>query len=288
MTSAARVIGMCCGLLAAVVTGEARAQHHGSHGAVNPPPPRAGKQPRGASAAGEGETSVGNVRETAAWPEPVADNMVFWFVLFELLEYQTSEDGGEATWDLVGWVGGDYNRFWFKTEGAQNVTSRRGEFDVQAVYGRLITPFFDFQAGLRYNQARHDEGDVPWRVSASIGLQGISPLRFELEPTIFISHKGEVSGRLTATRSILLTQRAVLQGRFETEAAVQEVKELGVGSGLNNITLGLRLRYDLWRELSPYIGVSWTRSLFETADLVRAADEPVGRVSFVAGLRVWL
>ena len=33
---------------------------------------------------------------------------------------------------------------------------------------------------------------------------------------------------------------------------------------------------------------AWTRSLFGTADLARAAGVPPGRLSFVVGLRIWL
>jgi copper resistance protein B len=56
-----------------------------------------------------------------------------------------------------------------------------------------------------------------------------------------------------------------------------------IGSGLSDIEAGLRLRYEIRRELAPYIGVHWVRRFGETADL--AADDSETR--FVAGVRVW-
>jgi len=60
-----------------------------------------------------------------------------------------------------------------------------------------------------------------------------------------------------------------------------------LGSGLANTELGLRLRYEIVRQFAPYIGVSWSRSYGNTADLVREEDGDVSEARFVAGIRVW-
>ncbi len=69
--------------------------------------------------------------------------------------------------------------------------------------------------------------------------------------------------------------------------ALQDVPEWGVGSGLGDLELGARLRYELRRELAPYVGVSWDRRLGETADFVRAAGGDVSEATLVAGIRAW-
>ena len=56
-----------------------------------------------------------------------------------------------------------------------------------------------------------------------------------------------------------------------------------IGSGLSDIEAGLRLRYEIRRELAPYVGVHWVRRFGETADF--ASDDSETR--FVAGVRVW-
>ena len=60
-----------------------------------------------------------------------------------------------------------------------------------------------------------------------------------------------------------------------------------VGSGLNDIEAGLRLRYEIERKVAPYVGVSWTNRFSTAADFARAAGEDASEVYFVFGLRLW-
>ena len=120
------------------------------------------------------------------------------------------------------------------------------------------------------------------------GLAGAgAPYWFEVEATAYISEDGDLSAALEAEYDLLLSQRLILQPRFETSIAVQEVEEYGVGQGINDIELGLRLRYEIRREFAPYIGVSWSRKIGETADLAEDEGEDTDVISFVAGVRVW-
>jgi copper resistance protein B len=59
------------------------------------------------------------------------------------------------------------------------------------------------------------------------------------------------------------------------------------GTGLSDIDMGLRLRYEFSRKFAPYIGVTYVSKFGGTADFVRAAGESVSDVRFTAGLRVW-
>jgi copper resistance protein B len=118
-------------------------------------------------------------------------------------------------------------------------------------------------------------------------LEGLAPYWFEVEATGYVSEDGDVSAGLEAEYDLLLSQRLILQPRFETSVAVQQVKKYGVGQGINDIELGARLRYEFRRELAPYIGVSWHRKLGKTKDLAQEEGEDTDVISFVAGLRVW-
>lgn len=69
--------------------------------------------------------------------------------------------------------------------------------------------------------------------------------------------------------------------------AAQVVEARGIGQGFNDVTVGLRLRYEIKREFAPYIGVVWSRKLGETADLARREDDQVRNAAVVAGVRVW-
>jgi copper resistance protein B len=218
------------------------------------------------------------------WASPVADDETFSFFLAEILEYRLSEDGGEGRWDTYGWRGGDYNRVWVKSEGG--VSGGEGQADFQLAYGRLVSQYFDFQAGIRYEQLWGEDSDQS-RVLASIGLQGLARYFFEAEPTLFVSPEGDISGRFTGAFDLLLTQRLILQPRFEAEVAVQDQEKFGMGSGLNDIDVGLRLRYEISREFAPYVGVNFRELYGETARYARESGEDTLQWSFVTGVRMW-
>jgi copper resistance protein B len=208
------------------------------------------------------------------------------FALAEVLEYAPDGIERPIQYDLLGWTGGASNRLWAKAEGAHGTRAGGGETELQLLYGRLITPWWDGQVGLKVD-ARYGEGDTRTRTSLAVGVQGLAPGWFEVEPTLFVSQAGDVSASLTTSYDVLVTQRLVLQPRLETSAALQAVPEFGVGSGVNDVDLALRLRYEFRRELAPYIGVSWTRRFGGTADLARTAGAPVRESAVVAGLRLW-
>ena len=220
-------------------------------------------------------------------PDPVSDRATFGLLLFDNSEFQRATGPSAFRWDMFGWRGGDVHRFWFKSEGRQSTSSSEGsEFEVQALYGKLIAPFFDLQAGVRFDQRLRPNSD-PSRIYAVIGLQGLSPYRFEIEPAIFLSQKGQVSGRLTATYDILLSQRLILQPRLETNFAAQKDEEIGIGAGWNDAEVGVRLRYEVRREFAPYVGVTWKESFGATHRLTTQAGGDSAHTVVVAGARVW-
>jgi copper resistance protein B len=237
-----------------------------------------------------GEGSQPNLDGGEAWPSPVMDSETYGLFLADLLEYEPSSSSGESgniNWDLLAWRGGDISRIWFKSEGRQNATlNRGGEGDVRLLYGHLISPFFDVQAGVRYE--RGWGRDAASRFQAVLSLQGLAPYSFDIEPELYISNRGEVSFRFTAEQDFLFTQRLILQPRLETGVSLQSVPSFGEGAGLNDLTLGARLRYEFWREFAPYVGVSWENQFGGTADFSRRAGRSVRSLSAVAGLRVWI
>ncbi|MES2307698.1 MAG: copper resistance protein B [Verrucomicrobiota bacterium] len=221
------------------------------------------------------------------WHPPVMDQNINSYAVADKLEYGVGRGADLFIWDMQGWVGGDYDKFWWKTEGQQQ-TSRdlAGETEVQALYSRLITPFWFAQGGVRRDEAWGPGGEQG-RTFAVLGLQGLSPYRFDLEPALFISEEGDVSASLTATYDILLTQRLILQPRLDFDAAVQSVEKFGVGEGVNSVGLGLRLRYEIRREFAPYVGVEWLQQFDETAKFSRNNRERTEDLRFVFGVRLW-
>ena len=219
------------------------------------------------------------------WPRPIGDNRTYYLLLLDQLEYRANDGEDTFNWDGIGWVGGDYQRLWIKTEGDVGLDTGDGEAELQLLYGKLISPFFDLQAGIKYDQVYSSDGG-PGRASGVIGIQGLAPYIFEVDASVFVSQNGDVSARLGAEYQLLLTQRLVLQPEFETNLAIQDVEEFGVGSGLNDIELGLRLRYEISRQFAPYVGVNWTRKFGDTADFAEEEGESTDNFALVGGLRL--
>lgn len=206
-------------------------------------------------------------------------------ILVDQFEYGPGGAGRPLRLEAVGWWGGDYNRLWFRAEGEQLTTERVGDGELQLSYGRLVTPYFDALAGGRIDQQWGDESST--RAHFAVGVVGLAPGRFEVSQMLFMSLDGDVSARLDAEYQLLVTQRWVATPEIELNAALQEVSEWGVGSGINDVELGLRLRYEFHRKFAPYIGYSWTRRLGGSAEFAREAGEGISESVLVAGLRVW-
>lgn len=224
--------------------------------------------------------------EQEGWNPPIHDTQTYWLLLIEQLEYRDNEGTDSLNWEALGWVGGDYKRLWLKTEGDVGLSGDEGgEAEVQLLYGQLIAPFWDLQVGLRYDRV-YGSGDDQGRAFAVIGAQGLAPYLFEVDAALFVSEDADVSARFSAEYQLQLSQRLILQPEFEVNVAAQQVEDFGVGSGLNDIELGLRLRYEINRKFAPYVGISWTHKFGDTADLAREEGEEVDNFALVGGLRL--
>lgn len=222
-------------------------------------------------------------------PEAAAQTMddhVYWMVMADELEYAPGPEGQPVFLDGAVWVGGDYNRFWLTLEGDAETPEFTGELEAQALYSRLISPFFEAQVGLGL-ETTFGGAETRRRGLAVVGLMGLAPYWFHIEPQLLVSHEGDVSFAFSAGYELLFTQRLILEPELEMKGALQSVPDWGVGSGLNHVELGGRLRYEIAREFAPYVGVVWERRFGETADFVRVAGGEVSETRFVAGLHVW-
>lgn len=204
------------------------------------------------------------------------------FISFNLAEYQARKGSDGFRWDGEAWYGGDINRVTFKYEGEGAFGEGIEEAEVQALYSRAIDPYFNLQAGVR-----QDLGKGPKRTYATFGFEGLAPYWFEVEGAVFVSNKGDVLGRLEGYYDQRITQRLILQPRAELNFAAQDVPEGGIGSGLSDIELGLRLRYEIVKEFAPYVGVEWAKKTGDTARYARLAGDDPDVINLVAGIRVW-
>jgi hypothetical protein len=158
-----------------------------------------------------------------------------------------------------------------------------GERVTVTVIGSELLSFHSTDGGRTWSGA-HTINEV-----AGSAREGLHDLTAAPGGRVFVTWLDLRNGKmeLAATYDVLLTQRLILQPRLDLNAALQDAPKFGVGSGVNNVEAGLRLRYEIRREFAPYVGVTWIRQLGQTADLSRAAGEPVDDLRFVLGLRLW-
>ena len=215
--------------------------------------------------------------------EVIHDNRLKYYFMADRAEYRWNNDGGEvALWDVQGWIGGDYNKLWIESEGEWKRGEGVEKANIEVLYARSITSFWNLRGGVRY-----DIEPKPERTFGVLSLQGLSPYFFETEFNAYVDHEGRVSFNVEVEFDIRLTQRLVLQPRVESDLAVQDAPEYDLGSGFTKIELGARLRYEISRKFAPYVGVSWESALGETKDIILRKGGDPGSVSLVTGVRLW-
>ncbi|MFN2377041.1 MAG: copper resistance protein B [Candidatus Binatia bacterium] len=237
--------------------------------------------------------SLDDVLERAAQPPPegfpdlVPDDQWWAFALFEQFEYRLSENGrNQIGWEAQGWIGYDYDRFWWKTEGEGEFNSSdEGETENDLLYSRLITPFWNAQIGAQYADS-WESGDYKDRWSGVLALQGLSPGMIEIDSSLYISERADVTLEIEGEYNIRLTQRAVLQPRAELSFAAQAIEERDLGAGMPSGNLDLRLRYEYTRKIAPYVGLRYRFLTGETRHIARRNGDDTESLYFLAGLRL--
>lgn len=209
-------------------------------------------------------------------------NQINSLVIAERVEYQSGDDADALVWEAQGWLGTDADKLWIKTEGEYEYGEGTEEAELQLLYSRAISAFWDVQAGIR-----HDIEPAPDRSHLVLGVQGLAPYWFEVDAALFLSDNGKLSARFEAEYEIFLTQRLILQPRVELNLAAAGDEAIGIGRGFFDSVAELRLRYEFRREFAPYLGISWGGDFNDTAKLTERAGDDPRDFAVVAGIRVW-
>jgi copper resistance protein B len=208
------------------------------------------------------------------------DTEPFGMALFDQFEWRDTDADEAFAWDGRAWYGNDYDKGLVKTEGERVDGDYEGSAEL--LWDHVISRWWSLQAGVA-----HDFGDGPSRSWAAFGVQGLAPYWFEVEALMYVGEEGRTAARFSTEYEMFLTQRLVLQPKFELNLYGKDDAANGIASGLSDAALGLRLRYEIRREIAPYVGVLWSRKFGETAELAREHSLDAEHVQFVAGVRAW-
>lgn len=210
----------------------------------------------------------------------LADEHKFWAFIGDRFEYDTDSETG--VFDVQGWYGTTYDRLYIKSEG-EIEDGRLQESETDVLWSHAYNAYFDTQLGIRVDQSREGK-DRQWLAA---GMQGLAPYWFEVDMTAYLGDSGRTALSVEAEYELLLTQKLVLQPRAELSFYGKDDEINGIGSGLSQAALGLRLRYEITRQLAPYIGIEWTDKFGKTADFARSEGESVQDTQYLVGIKFW-
>jgi copper resistance protein B len=200
-----------------------------------------------------------------------------WTVRLDQLEYRARDGADGQSVEGEAWWGGDASHWVVKARGERADHTEKGDGgwergEAQVLKAWPAGPYFDLQAGVRYDLVR--QGGGRGRSYATVGFEGVAPYWIKLDGAVFLSDRGKVSARGESAYDLRLTQKLVLQPRVEADLA-----EAGAG----RLEGGLRLRYEITREFAPYVGVVRER----TFGALTPIGERAGSTAFVVGVRAW-
>jgi copper resistance protein B len=198
-------------------------------------------------------------------------------VVFDELELGRSD---ALRWDANAWLGYSFDRLAVRTEG-ERVDGDTERAELQLLWSHAFARWWDVVAG-----ARADFEPGSSRSWAAFGVQGLAPYRFDLEATAFVGDHGDTAARFETQYDLAVTPRLIVQPQLELNWHGQADRERRIGSGLSSMEAGLRLRYEVRREVAPYVGLVRERLFGGTADFARSAGRDPDDTSLVAGIRL--
>jgi len=197
----------------------------------------------------------------------------FYGLQMEEFEYRLGdEDEDLLAWDGDGFIGTDELKLRWQGEGEYDLNADSFEtLENRIVLQKPISTFFDIKGGVRVDTPKSAD-----RWYGVVGVTGLAPQWFEVDADLFVSETGDASARLDVEYELLLTNYWILTPSAEVNIAFTSDREIGVGSGVNDIEIGARLSYDVIdRTFSPYLGVVYERLFGQTEDFARDEGEDV-------------
>jgi copper resistance protein B len=230
--------------------------------------------------------AVTDADRTAAFPKVDmhamhGESAIQSMLLIAQFEVWDASPGAGLAWDAVAWVGSDINRLWLRTEG-EYVDSRLESAELEVLVGRSVAPWWDLLVGVRHDFKPGQSQDF-----LAVGVMGLSPYKFETDITLYLGENGQSAARLQFEYETLFTNRLILQPKIEMNFYGKDDPARGIGSGLSDSSLGLRLRYEINRQFAPYIGVSWEKAYGKTADYLQNEEGKSAHLKLLTGVRVW-
>jgi len=217
----------------------------------------------------------------AAFAAGSSDDPLLTYLKADKFELRDTNDGSIFVWEVDAWLGKDLNKFWVKTEG-ERANGKTDSSEIDLLYSMGVSTFWDFQMGLRH-EFKPDSSEN----SVGVGFMGVAPYLFDVDASLFVNNDNLFNARISIEYEYLFSQQLVLIPNLDMNLYSDNDETRGIGSGLSNIELGLRLHYEIIREISPYIGINYEKKFGKSADFLSNAGGNVSDTQLVAGVSFW-
>ncbi|WHI51812.1 copper resistance protein B [Microbulbifer sp. MLAF003] len=158
------------------------------------------------------------------------------------------------------------------------------ENELWGVYSRSVSANWNVLTGIRHDFQLENTS----RNWFAIGVIGETPYSFEMDAVLFFGRSGSTALRIEGEYTFKISEKVSLVPRAELDFFGQNDASVDGGSGLSEIEIGVRLRYEIHPKFSPYIGIHQYRNTGNTADFEREEGEMVYDTVWVLGFRAWL
>ncbi|QIC61065.1 copper resistance protein B [Acinetobacter schindleri] len=156
-------------------------------------------------------------------------------------------------------IGTDENKLVLKLE-AEKTESRPDEYAAKLLYSRMVSDFWDMQAGLGYQEHSLEVNQQYTKQehwNAVLGLHGLAPYFFETSAYLEVGQDDYIALSFETERDLLLTQKLILQPYIEVEAILNDGSAYAEKTGLREAALGLNSRYEITKQVMPYIDIAY-------------------------------
>jgi copper resistance protein B len=247
------------------------------------------RRPRHWSGAPPAMTMLAVVITYVAAPALAMDDQATYWRFDGRVEKRLTSLAPATEWATSAWIGDDSTKLRLQNSGVLDDAGRidneggtRG-IDNRFFYSRRISDFWDAKAGVQFTI--FDQGVT--RSGFIAGVEGVAPYGIHVDAVLGVSQTAVVSARLEAAYDVPLSQKLIAQPFLEAMLASQDDPAIQLGSGLARYEVGLRLRYEIVKEVAPYIGVSFEQFTGNTANFVAAEGGPTSNLRALVGLKLW-
>ncbi len=202
-------------------------------------------------------------------------------VIADRLESVTAQEATYLTYDWQASYGYTFDKLLLRAEG-QIAAGQFQEARNELLWSHAISAFWDTQLGVRY-----DSGKGTDRSWLAMGIQGLAPYWIYVEATFYVNTQGRTAFRLETEYDLLITQKLILQPRVELNFYSSADASRAITSGLSNVEAGLRLRYEILREIAPYVGLEWAGRLGANTREFQEQNPASDEYRLVAGVHFW-